>query len=102
VPISTAATVAGTMFIVSPGYLALAAPRMLGIVVLFLAGGAVAFGIPYALAGLAGLPAAGWLALIAGLGLYAFVVTRMPAEREIAARLLAALPRPGLRAAPHR
>jgi peptidoglycan biosynthesis protein MviN/MurJ (putative lipid II flippase) len=102
VPISTGATVAGTMFIVSPGYLTLAAPRTLAIVLLFLGSGAIAFGIPYAVAMLAGLPAASWLALPAGLALYAFIVTRTPAEREIAVRLLAALPRAGPRAATHR
>jgi O-antigen/teichoic acid export membrane protein len=102
VPISTAATVVAAMLIVSPGYLALAGPRLLAIVVLFLAGGAVAFGIPYAAAEAGGVRAAGWLALVAGLGFYALLVTQMPAEREIAMRLFAAVPRPGMRAAPHR
>jgi peptidoglycan biosynthesis protein MviN/MurJ (putative lipid II flippase) len=102
VPISAAATVVSTLFIVSGGYAGLAGPRLAAIVALFLAAGAAGFGVPYALAVLLGLPAAGWLALVPGAILFTLLVTRPPAEREIAARLLAAVPRPGLRAATHR
>jgi hypothetical protein len=102
VPISTAATVVTTLFIVSRGYAVLAGPRLAAIVARFLLAGAVAFGAPYALAHATGAPAAGWLAFAAGLLLFSGLVTRLPAEREIAARLVAAVSRPGLRAATHR
>jgi peptidoglycan biosynthesis protein MviN/MurJ (putative lipid II flippase) len=102
VPISTAATVVTTLFIVSHGYAVLAGPRLSAIVARFVLAGAVAFGAPYALAHAVGAPGAGWLAFAAGLLLYAAVVTRLPAEREIAVRLVAAVSRPGLRAATHR
>jgi hypothetical protein len=102
VPISAAATVVTTLLIVSRGYALLAGPPLLAIVVRFLGAGAVAFGVPYVAAELLGLPAAGWIALATGLTLYAALVARLPAEREIAVRLLAAVPRPGLRAATHR
>jgi O-antigen/teichoic acid export membrane protein len=102
VPISTAATVVATLFIVSRGYAVLAGPRLAAIVVRFLLAGAVAFGAPYALAHAVGAPAAAWLAFAAGLLLFFGAVTRLPAEREIAARLVAAVPRPGLRTATHR
>jgi hypothetical protein len=102
VPISTAATVVATLLIVSRGYAALAGKRLAAIVARFVLAGAVAFGAPYGLAHAVGAPAAGWLAFAVGLLLYSGVVTRLPAEREIAARLLAAVPRPGPRAATHR
>ncbi len=102
VPVSAAATVVTSLLIVSGGYAALAGPRLAAIVGLFLAAGALAFGVPFGLAHAAGLPAAGWIALPVGLALYALLVARLPAEREIAGRLVAALPRPWLRPAPHR
>jgi peptidoglycan biosynthesis protein MviN/MurJ (putative lipid II flippase) len=102
VPISTAATVVTTLFIVSRGYALLAAPRLTAIVMRFLATGAIAYGAPYAAAQALGIPAAAWLALAAGSALYGYLVTIRPAEREIATRLVAALPRPGMRAATHR
>jgi putative peptidoglycan lipid II flippase len=99
VPISAAATVVTTLFIVSRGYALLAGPRIAGIVVLFLAVGALAFGLPYGIALLLDAPAPGWLALPVGMALYAALVARLPAEREIATRLIAALPRRKLRTA---
>ena len=102
VPISTAVTVVSVLLIVSRGYAALAGPRLLVIVVGYLGAGAAAFGVPYLGATALGVPAAHWVALAAGLAVYALVVARVPAEREIAARLVATLPRPGVRAATHR
>lgn len=102
VPASAAATVVTTLLIVSPGYARLAAPRLGAIMALFLLAGAVAFGLPYAVADGLSLPEPGWLALAAGLLLYGWLITRPQAEREIGARLLAAVPRPGPRAATHR
>ena len=102
VPISAAMTVAATLLIVSRGYAALAGPRLLAIVAGYLGAGAAAFGVPYLVATALDVPAAHWVALAAGLAVYALVVARLPAEREIAARLVATLPRPGLRAATHR
>jgi peptidoglycan biosynthesis protein MviN/MurJ (putative lipid II flippase) len=102
VPISTAATVVTTLFIVAPGYAAVAGPRLTAIVLRFLAVGAFAYGAPYVAAELLDVPAAGWLAFAVGSLLYGYLGTIRPAEREIAARLMAAVPRPGMRAATHR
>lgn len=102
VPASAAATVVAVLLIVAEGYARLAGPRLAAIVGLFLLAGTVAFGLPYALARLVDLPGSGWVALAAGLVLYVWLITRPRAEREIGARLLAALPRSSPRTATHR
>ena len=102
VPASTALTVVAALVIVAPRYARLAGPRIAGIVVRMLLAGTLSFGVVYLIADALGLPAAEWLAFAVGLALYALLVTRPAAEREIAARLLAAVPLRGLGAATHR
>jgi peptidoglycan biosynthesis protein MviN/MurJ (putative lipid II flippase) len=100
VPVSSVASVVALLVIVAPGYAELAGPRLAGIIARLAGAGTVAFGASWLLATALGLPAAGWLALVAGTVGYALIVTRRPAEREIATRLLAAVSRP--RPATHR
>jgi peptidoglycan biosynthesis protein MviN/MurJ (putative lipid II flippase) len=99
VPISSAGSVVAMLLVVSRGYAALAGPRLVAIVALFAATGALAFVTPWALAVALGLPAAGWIALAIGLVAYALIVTLLPAEREIAVRLLTSVVHPRLPAA---
>jgi putative peptidoglycan lipid II flippase len=99
VPVSTAVSVLTTFCIVSWRYPVLAGPPLGRILLrLGLAGGA-AFGLPALATSAAGLPAAGLIAFAVGLVLFGLMVSRLPAERDIATRLLQTLPRFGRREA---
>jgi O-antigen/teichoic acid export membrane protein len=100
VPATTVVSVVTTFAIVSRRYPLLAGPRIAAIFLRLAIAAGLAFSLPAVAAEWAGLPAVGVVAFVVGLALFALIVDRfLPAEREIALRLAASVPRLGKRAA---
>jgi peptidoglycan biosynthesis protein MviN/MurJ (putative lipid II flippase) len=98
VPVSTAVSVLGTCAVVSARYPLIAGPALAKILLRLSLAGAVAFALPALVAERVSLAAVDPIAFLVGLGLFALIVVKLlPAEREIAARLVATLPRVGQR-----
>ena len=104
IPVSAAFSAVATIAIIGPSYFRVAGPPLLGVLIRLLAAAAASFGGAALVAGWLDLPAADWLALAAGAGLFAVLVTGLlPAERDILRRLVATVaPRLQARAAASR
>lgn len=98
IPASAGFSALACFWIVTPRYIGLAGPALLAILLRLLLAAAVAFGAPALVARALDLPAADFVALIAGVAAFAAIVLRLlPREWDILQRLAAAVPRPGLR-----
>jgi peptidoglycan biosynthesis protein MviN/MurJ (putative lipid II flippase) len=92
-PISSAVGVVTIFLIVSRRYPAFATPQLARIIIRLSLAAGVAFGIPWGVLRLAGVPAAGAIGLVVGLAAFGVMIaTRLPEDREVAVRLLAILP----------